>query len=145
MTNIALNTIIQTFDKTDIFDGSLDMYYKGELEARYDYLIDMLASNDITQDSVQSWLAAHRTEFYCLRRILLTMPKTVTNRTAIVDETTAYTYCENALRTYVHTDNTFLEKYIDIDAIVETMVEDLPEVEVNGKIFHWLNLAHHTI
>ena len=128
-----LNELFETFDASDTFDGSRNTYCRYELEARYDYLIEMTKS--------QAWLDEHRQEFNTLQDLLYKVPETNSSTSDIVAEHYVHTYCKNLAKTYICTENTFIADYIDLDAIANAIIKDLPKIDVNGKIFYWFNCS----
>ena len=130
MKTAVLDTTVQGFAKTDAFDGSLDLYYRYELDARYDYLID----NDLVE--------VNRQEYLTLRSLLLNVPSADgATPTEIVNERLVHKYCAALVKNNLCKENILISKYFDIDAVVAIIVKDLPTVEVNGKAFYWINCA----
>ena len=138
MTTNDMNQLFETFDKTDAFDGSLNLYCRHELEARYDYLIELSKSIEPTQSA---WLDEHRKEFNTLQDLLYRVSQTNNITSDLVAERYVYKYCIDLVKTYICTENTFISKYVDVDAIANEMIEDLPRIEVNGKDFYWFNCS----
>ena len=141
MTTNEMNPLFDTFEKTDTFDGSLNLYCLPELEARYDYLIELTKLIEPTQSNVQAWSDAHRKEFNTLQDLLYKVPQTDNTTLDMVAERYVQKYCRDLVKTYICTKNTFLTEYIDVDAIANAMIKDLPKVEVNGKVFYWFNCS----
>ena len=141
MTTHDMESLVDTFEKTDTFDGSLKIYSRYELEARYDYLVELTTSIEPTQANIQVWLDEHLNEYNTLEDLLSKAPQTNATTSELVAERYVHMYCKDLVKTYICTEDTFITKYIDLDAIANAMLKDLPQVEVDGKVFYWFNCS----
>ena len=132
MDTAELNPLYNIFEPTDTFDYSLDLYYRNELDARYEYLIE-------TSKQTQNWTTAHTRELSALQYLLYKVPQSANGITHIVAERYRHEYCKNLIGAFICVEDDFVSKYIDIDAIARNVANDMPRIEVNGHVFYWFN------
>ena len=128
--------------KTDIFDGSRHLYYRSDLEARFNYLVDAASAMKHTKTNIEVWLDAHCQELAYLQQLLYQVPHTDGCKTMIFSAEFVQKYCVSWLKNNIRMDNPFLSKYIDVDAIAEAIVKDMKRVDANGKVFYWIDFAN---
>ena len=116
----------------DVLDGTRELCYRHELQARHDYLIA----------TTQNWTNKLYKELFALQYLLSKVPQIGDDVTYIVSAGYRNEFCKNLLESFITADETFIVKYIDIDAIAEQVANDLQAVEVNGHVFYWFNRAN---
>ena len=132
MNTIEHPPLFHVFADTATFDGTRELYYRYELQERHDYLMD----------TTQDWTNALYKELFTLQYLLSKVPQIGDDVTYIVSAGYRNEFCKNLLESFITADETFIAKYIDIDAIAEKVANDLQAVEVNGHVFYWFNRAN---
>ena len=135
--NTDFTTRFDTFEPSDTFDGSLELYRRDELEARYDYLIETAKAIEFTKDNVQVWLDAHKQEFVNLQLLLHKVPENKARcLTHIIAERYVQEYCADLLNAFICCDTDhYLYQYIDIATMAKRLADDLPRIEINGAVY----------
>lgn len=130
-------TRFDTFAPSDTFDGSLELYRRDELEARYDYLIETAKAMEFTKDNLQAWLDAHKQEFVTLQHLLHTVPDNKAGYpTHILAERYVQEYCADLLNAFICCDTDhYLYQYVDMATMAKRLADDLPRIEINGAVY----------
>ena len=130
------NPMYDTFEPYNTFDCTRDLYYRFDLESRYDYLIETTKRLGLNGLNTQNWTDAHKQELSALQYLLYKVPQSTP---LIVAESYRHEYCKNLVEAYICADDAFVAKYIDIEAIAKNVANDMQRIEVNGHVFYWLN------
>ena len=133
MNTTDYNTLYNAFELTAPFDCSRELYYRIDLEARYNYLIETTKSPGI---NIQHWLGTHKQELSALQYLLYKVPQSAI---LIVAESYRNEYCKNLVESFIYADDEFVAKYIDIEAIARKVADDMSKIEIAGHVFYWVN------
>ena len=129
------NTLYNTFELTATFDCSRVLYYRCDLEARYDYLIETAKAQGL---NIQHWLDTHKQELSALQYLLHKVPQSAI---LIVAESYRHEYCKNLVESFICAVDEFVAKHIDIEAIARKVADDMSKIEIAGHVFYWINRA----
>ena len=116
----------------------MNLYYRAELEAQYSHLVATAKTAARNKAKFTDWLDANCQELASLQMVLSKIPQG--GKTLIVADHLGVKHCKALVNNNL-CKNTFVAKYIDVDAIAEAIARDLPRVEVYGKVFYGIDLA----